>query len=46
MQGYKTRTPRKVLKSFSLKPHQGNKCYGGTKEEEQWWKKSTNDSKI
>ena len=45
MQGCKARTPRKVLKSFSLKSHQSNKCYGGTREEEQWWR-STNDSKI
>jgi hypothetical protein len=33
------------IKSFSPKSHQGNKCYGGVREEEQgWW--STNDLKI
>jgi hypothetical protein len=37
MQGYKVRTQEEVLKSFSLKSHQGNKCYGGVREEEQGW---------
>jgi hypothetical protein len=33
MQGCKARTQREVLKSFSLKSHQSNKCYGGAREE-------------
>jgi hypothetical protein len=41
----KARTPRKMLKSFSLKSHQGKKCYRGFREDEQKWR-SINDSKI
>jgi hypothetical protein len=44
MQGCKARTQGEVLKSFSPKSHQGNKCYGGVREEEHGWR-STNDSK-
>jgi len=40
-----SKSTKKVLKSFSLKSHQSNKYYGGTREEEQWWR-TTNDSKI